>query len=63
MTDDKMEQTYDVILVCKNCGAEHHAKGHTIAHKKAGTMSFLAYNVNSRCIYCHPDYAKYRKEK
>ena len=38
---NEMKQTHDVILVCKNCGAEHKAKGHVVKHK-SGTMSFVA---------------------
>lgn len=57
---DEEKVKHDVVLVCKNCGAERKARGHFTKHK-SGTITFHAYNLEADCIYCSPKYAKYRK--
>jgi len=42
----------EVLLYCKKCGMTFKADGHYMYHK-TGTVSFVAYNVNGKCPFCH----------
>lgn len=55
------KQTLDVLTECPKCGATLKAKGHVVKHR-TGTMSFVVYNVNADCIYCHPRFKEIREQ-